>query len=104
MAKQRHGKKPSKQLDIAKRRIAFLFAIAAKEFADDKNSANAHVKMARRIAMKHKIKFSASQKKSFCKECLSFLKPGANCRVRVNKGRVIYYCSECKSFMRHPVK
>ena len=104
MSKQKYNKKPSKQLEIARKRIDFLFEIASKEFDIDKKSSNKHIKIAQRIAMKNKLKFTPIQKKSFCKKCFSFLRVGVNCRVRLHKGRIISYCFECKNFKRHPIK
>ena len=102
--KIRYSKKPARQIDIAKGRIEFLLRIASKEFGKSKEDAKKHVLMARKVAMRYKMRFSSSQKKSFCKNCSSYLVPGVNLRVRLHKSRVIYYCLECKHFMRHPVK
>ena len=102
--KQRHYKKPVQQLKIAKRRINFLFDLAKEHFKEDSRLSDKYVKMARRIAMKYKIKLPSSLKKRFCKHCHRYLVPGVNCRVRIHKHRVIYYCLSCNHYIRHPIK
>ena len=99
-----YRKKPVKQQDIAKRRINFLFRIAKESFKKNPKTAEKCVKLATRVAMKHKIRLDSNFKKQFCKHCHNFLVPGANLRVRIHKHRVVYYCSNCKQYMRHPIK
>jgi len=100
----KHHKKPANQVEIAKKRIKFLFNEAKDVFKKDQKLSDKHVKLARRISMKYKIKLPSSLKKKFCKNCHSFLAPGINSRVRIHKHRVIYYCYSCKHYMRHPLK
>ncbi|MBI2650327.1 ribonuclease P [Candidatus Woesearchaeota archaeon] len=104
MPKKRYHKKPAQQLTIAKKRIEFLFKLAKEHFKEDSRLSDKYVKQARRIAMKYKIKLPFFLKKRFCKHCHKYLAPGVNCRVRIHKHRVIYYCFGCKHYMRHPVK
>lgn len=97
-------KKPVQQVKIARNRIKFLFQHANEVFKEDGNLADRYVKTARRIAMKYKIRLPSSLKKRFCKHCHKYLVHGVNCRVRIHKHRVIYYCFGCKHYMRHPIK
>ena len=101
---KRYSKKPANQVEIAKKRIKFLFNEAKDVFKKDQNLANKHVKTARRIAMKYKTKLPSSLKKRFCKNCHSYLVPGVNSRVRIHKHRIIYYCFNCKHYIRHNIK
>jgi|SRR3989338_9141938 len=96
--------KPAQQQKIAKRRINFLFQHAKEVFKEDSRLSDKYIKMAIRIAMKHKIRMTSSLKKRFCKNCHKYLVPGVNCRVRIHKHRIIYYCLSCKHYMRHPIK
>ena len=100
--KRKYSKKPAKQQNIARRRIDFLFKLAKDSF--DNNQSKKYVKMAKRVAMKHKIRFNPAQKKMFCKNCFSYIIPGKNARVRLHKSRLIYFCKECKNLNRHPIK
>ncbi len=101
---KKHYEKPAKQQQIAKKRIKFLFSEARHVFKKDRSLSAKYVKLARRIAMKYKIRLPSSLKKKFCKNCYSYLVPGVNCRVRIHKHRIIYFCFNCKHFMRQPVK
>ena len=69
---------------------------AGQEYSDR------YVEIARKIAMKYKIKIPSELKKRFCKNCQTYLRPGTNCRVRTRNGRIIYYCQNCKKYMRYP--
>jgi ribonuclease P protein subunit RPR2 len=89
--------------EIARERIKTLFEQADKIFSKDKKLANKYIKLARKIAMKMNLRMPRGYKRRFCKHCYSYLKPGKNLRVRTKGGNVIYYCLECKKFMRFPV-
>ena len=101
---QKYHKKSSKVQKIAKARINFLFREAKEVFKNDSGLSDKYVRIARRIAMKHKIRLDSVLKKKFCKNCYKYLVPGVNCRVRIHKHRLIYYCLSCRHYMRHPVK
>ena len=101
---KKYYKKPAQQVKIANERIKFLFQHAKEIFKEDSKLSDKYVKIARRIAMKYKIRFPSEYKKRFCKNCYKYFVPGVNCRVRIHKHRIIYYCLSCKHFMRHPVK
>lgn len=90
----------TKQVEIAKEHIKALFNEAEKEFKEHPERSNRYVKLARKIAMKFQIKLPREIKRKFCKHCNRFLKPGVNCRIRISRSRVIYYCSSCKKYMR----
>ncbi|MBI2109938.1 ribonuclease P [Candidatus Woesearchaeota archaeon] len=85
---------------LAEEHILALFKEAENEFKKHPERSNRYVKLARRIAMKFQIKLPIELKRKFCKHCNAFLKPGMNCRIRINKSRVIYYCFKCKKYMR----
>ncbi|MAG91357.1 ribonuclease P [Candidatus Woesearchaeota archaeon] len=104
MPRKKYYKKPAKQQQIAKKRIRFLFNEAKESFKKDKRLSDKNVKLARRIAMKYKIRLPSSLKKKFCKNCYQYLVPGVNCRVRIHRHKIIYYCFSCKHYIRHPVR
>ena len=104
MPNKKYYNKPAKQIEIAKKRITFLFDEAKDSFKKDSKLSDKHIQLARRLAMKYKIKLPSELKKQFCKHCYSYLVPGINCRVRIHKHRVIYYCIKCKHYIRHPIK
>ena len=94
----------TKQKEIAKERIQTLFKEAEKAFKKNKALANRYVTLARKIAMKARIRMPSLLKRKFCKHCYKFLMPGVNSRTRTREGKVVISCFECKKFMRIPVK
>ena len=88
------------QKEIAKERIKQLFKQAALQFNKNKSLANRYVTLARKIAMKYKVKFTSAQKRKFCKHCYCFLMPGKNCTVRTTGKTITYTCKNCKKFTR----
>ena len=102
--KKKYRKKPLKQRLEALEQIKDYFKQAKEVFNKNKKSANDYVRKARRISMKNKMRIPSDLQKQFCKHCYSYLKPSVNCRIRLAKKRVIYYCLECKNFMRFPYK
>jgi len=97
-----HKRKPLEQRRIAIRRIRQLFEQAEVVFKEDPNLSNRYVYLARKIAMKYKVKIPRELKRRFCKHCHVFLVPGVNCRVRLQGSKVVYYCFNCKHYMRFP--
>jgi ribonuclease P protein subunit RPR2 len=93
-----------KQKDIAKERIAVLFKQAELRFEENKSLSNRYVTLARKLAMKVKIRMPKEHKRKFCKHCYKFLMPGKNSRIRTRDGKVIISCFECKKFTRIPVR
>ncbi len=88
----------------AKNDISGLFKLAKESFKKDKDKANMYVRKARRLAMKHNIRLPSYLKRKFCKHCYSYFVPSVNCRVRTRQGKLIYYCLECKKYMRFVIK
>ena len=89
--------------EIAREKIKNLFKQADQIFDENPALANKYVDLARKIAMKINLKFSRELKRKFCKHCYYYLKPGKNCRVRTKDKKIIYYCSNCKKYMRFPL-
>lgn len=93
-------KKEEKQK--AREQLPKLFDNAKSIFKEDKKKANDYVRKARNLAMKYRIRLPKELKMRFCKHCYSYTVPGVNCRVRNDKGRVVYFCEECKHYTRYP--
>lgn len=91
-----------KQRKIAQERVKSLLDLAEKAFSKNPDRADHYVSLARRVAMKARIKIPSELRKTFCKHCYKFLQPGANCRVRTKNKKVVYYCLHCKKYMRFP--
>lgn len=89
-----------KQSKIAKERIEILFNKAKQVFNKSHSLANRYITLARKLAMKTKTKIPRKYKRLFCKHCYKFMMPGVTCRVRTQKGKVVYYCLNCKKYTR----
>ncbi len=100
--KRRYSRKPGKQKDIARERIKTLFQQAKEVFNKDKKLSDRYIKLARELAMKFKIRIPPELKRKFCKHCYAYLMPSKNVRVRTREGKVVYFCLECKKYMRFP--
>lgn len=85
---------------IAKERMYKLFGQAEEIYKEDSKLADRYVQLARKIQMKYRIRMPSELKRKFCRHCLHFLVPSVNCRVRLQKDHIVYYCLDCKKFMR----
>ncbi len=81
-------------------KIRELFDAAASCINKSQKQADDYVRKARNLMMKFRLKAPGEFKRKFCKHCYAYLKPGVNCRVRTRKGMVVYYCLNCKRYMR----
>ncbi len=89
---------------IAKERIINLFAKAREVYKKDMKLADRYVEIARKIAMKMQISMPSDLKKQYCKKCHKYLVPGLNVRTRIKNKKLVYYCLNCKNYMRFPYK
>ncbi|WP_423793255.1 ribonuclease P protein component 4 [Methanocaldococcus indicus] len=91
---------------IAKERIDILMSLAEKEAKRGNwERAKRYVYLARKIAMKVRIKMPKKWKRRFCKKCLTFWIPGKNVRIRIKSKRyphVVITCLECGKIYRIP--
>ncbi|MBW3015897.1 ribonuclease P [Candidatus Woesearchaeota archaeon] len=99
-----YRRKPADQINIAKERIKELFRQADQEFKNDPKLSDRYVQLARKIAMKFRIRIPRELKRKFCKHCYSYFKPGVTVRIRTKPGKVVYYCLKCKKYMRFVTK
>ncbi len=89
------GSKPAWAEDIARERIAILFAQAADAFPEHPERADRYVELARSIAMTLTVSIPRRFRDRFCQECYSYLQPGENARIRVEDGMKTITCEEC---------
>ena len=101
MKKHKKLLKKKREAKQAKIKIQEYFRLASRVFPNKKLS-NDYIRKARNLAMKYKIRLPRTLKRRFCKHCYSYLVPGKNLRVRLQGRKIIYYCLECKKFMRFP--
>ena len=96
--KKRRDKTEEKR--IAKERIIELFEQASLRWKKDMSLANRYVTLARKIAMKYKVRMPRELKRRFCKHCYRYFVPGVTCRVRTKDGNVVYTCFSCKRYTK----
>lgn len=88
---------------IARERIERLFKEAEKRAKQGRiELANRYVELARKISMKYLVRIPKEYKIRFCKKCHSYLLPGKNCRIRLQKHKIVITCLNCKKIMRYP--
>lgn len=92
---------------IAEERIRRLFELADRRISEERmNSeklADRYVEIARNIGMKYNVSIPSKLRKRYCHECLSYLKPGYNCSVRINSksSAINYHCGVCGEVNRY---
>ena len=84
---------------IARERIVILFEEASK----NKTKAQRYVELARKLAMKYKVRMPNGLNKKYCKHCYSYFN-SENSRVRIRNGKRTVYCNSCKKFNRYLIK
>lgn len=88
----------------AEKEISHLFEFAKSKAKENPKAAREAVKTANKIARKFRKRLSISLKRSFCKECFSYLLPGVTSTVRIGKSRIAYHCHNCGKVTRYPYK
>jgi len=92
---------------IALHRIHTLFKLAKENIRKEPELAQRYAKIARRIAMRTRVKLPTEYKRLICRHCKNFIYPGVNCRVRVQRRRephMAITCSACGKTTRVPLK
>jgi len=86
---------------IARERIEILFEQARLEFCEHPERSDRYVGIARRIAMRQRIRIDREFRRQFCHHCHAFLVPGNNMRVRVHRRYVVVTCLCCNKKTRY---
>ena len=73
---------------------------AKKVFLADPAFSRKLSRKALRVSTKNKVKMPSFLKRQICKNCRSILMPGTNARIRIKKGKAVYFCRSCKRFMK----
>lgn len=87
---------------IADARIERLAALALEAArAGHEERARRYVRLARRVAQRHRRSLPRSFKRATCNACDRYLIPGRTARVRTRDGHVVVTC-ECGAQARYP--
>lgn len=100
-------KKTSKlvQKKIARRRIEKLFIMAEEAALMNRfNLADRYVELARKISMRYLVPIPKKFKRCFCKNCYHYILPGRTARIRINHGKIVVFCFNCKKISRFIIK
>ena len=88
--------------EIAAERIERLGALAREAArAGRTERARRYVRLARRIAQRHRLSLPKPFERATCDACDRYLLPGRNARVRTRDGHVVVTC-ECGAQQRYP--
>lgn len=83
---------------IALERIHTLFELAKSNIRKEPKLAQRYAEIARKIAMKTRVRLPKEYRRLICRHCKSFIYPNVNCRVRVQQRRephMVITCLEC---------
>jgi len=92
---------------IALQRIHTLFELAMKNIKKEPQLAQRYAQIARRIAMKTKVRLPKEYHRLICRHCKSFIYPSVNCRVRMQQRRephMVITCLICGKHTRTMLK
>ncbi|MFC7166468.1 ribonuclease P protein component 4 [Halospeciosus flavus] len=89
-------------MTVAEERIERLEELAAEAAREgNEERAKDYVRLARRIAERHRLRLPRSFVRFTCDACDRYLVPGKNARVRLQDGHVVVTC-ECGHQARYP--
>ena len=92
------------QKSIASSRIQRLFEMAELNALNGKmNLADRYVFLARKISMRYLVPIPNKFKRCFCKHCYRYFLPDVTGRVRIHRGRIVFYCFNCRGYTRFPL-
>jgi len=88
---------------LARERIEILFQRAGEFFPTSPDLSDRCVDLARRIAMRQRVRIPRELRRRFCRNCSAYLVPGFTQRVRVHRGKVVTTCMRCSTHRRFRV-
>src|SRR3972149_10245019 len=80
---------------IALQRSQTLFRLAEEKIREEPQLAQRYAEIARKIAMRAKLRLPKEYRRMICRHCKGFIYPGVNCRVRVQQRREPHMVITC---------
>lgn len=80
--------KRSTAREIAKERVRLLVDHALRDALYDDILANSQAKLARKIAMRMRLRLPYEIRQLYCKRCKEFILPGISSRIRIGRSRL----------------
>lgn len=91
---------------LALKRIQYLLNLAIERtLLNDEELAQRYAELAKKIAMRHRVKIPREYKRLYCKKCKAFICPGVSARVRLRQERAPHLaitCLKCGAVNRYP--
>lgn len=97
----------SKIREIALGRIERLFDLAIKMLDERPDLSQRYVEIARKIAMRARVRIPREKRMLICRHCKRFIFPGVSMRVRIRERRephIVITCLYCGRHMRRPLR
>jgi ribonuclease P protein subunit RPR2 len=97
----------SRVRDIAEERINIIVTNALRSAGDNQNIANSQTQLAKRIAMRVRLRLGYEIRQLYCKKCKYFIIPGRNSRIRIGRSNVKALritCLRCGHIYRKIIK
>jgi len=91
----------------ALQRVHALYRLAKEKVREEPELAQRYAEVARKIAMRTRLRLPTEYRRMVCRQCKGFIYPGVNCRVRVQKRRephMVITCLVCGKRTRIPLK
>jgi len=89
-------------MQLARERVERLAELASGAASDgDDERAREYVRLARRVAERHRLGLPRRFRRFTCEGCDRYLRPGRNARVRLQDGHVVVTC-DCGVQSRYP--
>ncbi|WNZ28379.1 MAG: ribonuclease P [Candidatus Bathyarchaeota archaeon] len=92
---------------IALQRVHILFGLAKQVAHENPELAQRYVRLARKVAMRARLRLPREYRFLVCRKCKSFILPGVNCRTRIQSRRephIVITCLNCGRITRIPIK
>jgi ribonuclease P protein subunit RPR2 len=92
---------------IALQRVHILLSLAKEVASEDPELAQRYVHIARRVAMRTRLRLPHEYRSLICRKCKSFILPGVNCRIRIQQRRephMVITCLSCGGYTRIPLR
>ncbi|MEM0010262.1 MAG: ribonuclease P [Candidatus Bathyarchaeia archaeon] len=93
--------------EIASSRIERLFNLAIKMLKERPDLSQRYIEIARKIAMRARVRMGKEKRMLICRHCKRFIFPGVSSRVRLQPRRephIVITCLYCGKHMRRPLR
>jgi ribonuclease P protein subunit RPR2 len=92
---------------ITLQRIHTLFSLAKEVIHENPELAQRYIQIARKIAMRTRMRLPKEYRSLVCRKCKRFILPGVNCRIRIQQRRephMVITCLHCDGHSRIPLR